>query len=76
MIRLFEPGQKVLLLITRLRLFPSNLNAKSSGPFQVVCMTNNVVVVLLNEAKQYTFILNRQRMKHYFRQEVDNEEES
>jgi len=74
--RLFEPGKKVLLLNSRLRLFPSKLKSKWSEPFEVVRMTDHGAVELGNEGKQSIFIMNGQRVKHYFGQEVDREEES
>jgi len=74
--RIFEPGQKVLLFNSRLRLFPGKLKSKWSGPFEVVRMTDHGAVELWNEGRQSTFIVNGQRVKHYFGQEVVREEES
>lgn len=73
--RVFEPGQKVLLFNSRLKLFPGKLRSKWSGPFEVVRMTTQGVVELWNEKKTATFIVNGQRVKHYFGENVDRQEE-
>ncbi|XP_049382669.1 uncharacterized protein LOC125846995 [Solanum stenotomum] len=53
--QLFEPGQKVLLFNSRLRLFPVKLKPKWSGPFEVVRMTDHEAVELWNEGNQSTY---------------------
>ena len=73
--RTFNPGQKVLLFNSRLRLFLGKLKSKWSGPFEVVKMTPHGAVELWTTPKDSTFLVNGQRLKHYFgegeNQEVD-----
>ncbi|KAK4713535.1 hypothetical protein R3W88_019442 [Solanum pinnatisectum] len=61
----FTPREKVLLFSSRLRLFPKKLKAKWSGPFEVVRMTQHGAVELKGETGP-TFLVNGQRVKHYF----------
>ncbi|XP_049410560.1 uncharacterized protein LOC125873737 [Solanum stenotomum] len=69
----FEPGQLVLLFNSRLKLFPRKLRSKWSGPFEVVRMTQHGSVELKNKDKSSTFLVNRQRVKHYFENDMDRE---
>jgi len=62
----FEPGQLVLLFNSRLKLFLGKLRVKWSGPFEVVRMTQHGAVELRNKDKSSTFLVNGQRVKHYF----------
>ena len=73
--RSFEPGQKVLLFNSRHKLFPRKLRSKWSGPFEVVRMKPHGVVELWIEKKMSTFLVNGQRVKHYYGEDVDREEE-
>jgi len=63
--RTFTPGENVLLFNSRLRLFPGKLRSKWSGPFEVVRMTQHGAVELKGETGP-TFLVNGQRVKHYF----------
>ncbi|XP_015162184.1 uncharacterized protein [Solanum tuberosum] len=74
--RTFEPSQLVLLFNSRLKLFPWKLQSKWSGPFEVVRMTQHGVVELRNKDKSSTFLVNGQRVKHYFDKDVDHELEA
>ncbi|XP_055806901.1 uncharacterized protein LOC129875639 [Solanum dulcamara] len=74
--RNFEPGQKVFLFNSRLKLFLGKLWSKWSGPFEAICMTPHGVVELWNPMKTSTFLVNRQRVKHYFGDDVDRDEEA
>lgn len=74
--RVFEPGQSVLLFNSRLKLFPGKLRSKWSGPFEVVRMTPHGAVELLREDKTSTFLVNGQRVKHYWGDPVDREKTS
>ncbi|XP_055824351.1 uncharacterized protein LOC129892834 [Solanum dulcamara] len=74
--RIFEPGQKVLLFNSRLKLFPRKLQSKWSGPFEVVQVTSNEAVELWNTTKTSTFLVNGQKVKHYFGKDVNHEEET
>ncbi|KAK4727006.1 hypothetical protein R3W88_031923 [Solanum pinnatisectum] len=69
----FEPGQLVLLFNSRLKLFPGKLRSKWSNPFEVVRIIQHGVVELRNKDKSSTFLVNGQRVKHYFRNDVDRE---
>ncbi|KAK4737465.1 hypothetical protein R3W88_001162 [Solanum pinnatisectum] len=72
----FEPGQLVLLFNSRLKLFHKNLWSKWSEPFEVLTMTRHSVVELRNKDKSSTFLVNGQRVKHYFGNNVDHEHEA
>ncbi|XP_049378131.1 uncharacterized protein LOC125842892 [Solanum stenotomum] len=74
--RTFEPGQLVLLFNSRLKLFPGKLRSKWSDPFEVVRMTQHGAVELRNKDKISTFLVNGQRVKHYFGNDVDRELEA
>ncbi|KAK4713205.1 hypothetical protein R3W88_019112 [Solanum pinnatisectum] len=76
MSRTFEPGQLVLLFNSRLKLFPEKLRSKWSGPFEFVRITQHGAVKLRNKDKSSTFFVNGQRVKHYFRNDVDRELEA
>ncbi|XP_049410571.1 uncharacterized protein LOC125873750 [Solanum stenotomum] len=63
--RTFTPGEKVLLFNSRLRLLLGKLRSKWSGSFEVVRMTQHGAVELRGEI-DLTFLVNGQRVKHYF----------
>ncbi|XP_015169056.1 uncharacterized protein [Solanum tuberosum] len=71
--RTFEPGQLVFLFNSKLKLFPRKLRSKWSDPFEVVRMTQHGAVGLKNKDKSFTFLVNGQRVKHYFGNDVDCE---
>jgi len=71
----FEPGQLVLLFNSGLKLFLGKHRSKWSGPFEVVRMTKHGSVKLRNKEKISTFLVNGQRVKHYFGNVVDREPE-
>lgn len=64
----FKVGQKVLLYNSRLRLFPGKLKSRWSGPYMVTKVFPYGAVEILNDSKG-TFVVNGQRLKHYFGQE-------
>ncbi|KAH0669895.1 hypothetical protein KY285_024033 [Solanum tuberosum] len=70
----FNSGDKVLLFNSRLRLFPKKLRSKWSGPFEVVRMTQHGVVELKRKTG-LTFLVNGQRVKHYFGEDLDLDQE-
>ncbi|KAK4724269.1 hypothetical protein R3W88_027048 [Solanum pinnatisectum] len=72
----FEPGQLVLLYNSRLKFFPGKLQSKWSGPSEMVRMTYHGAVELRNKDKSSTFLVNGQRVKHYFGNDVDRELEA
>ena len=55
--RTFNSGEKVLLLNSRLMLFPRIQRFKRSGPFKVVRMTQHGAVKLKGETG-FTFLVN------------------
>ena len=62
--REFSAGDLVLLFNSRLRLFPSKLKSRWSGPFRVRTVFPFGAVELENKEGQ-TFKVNGQRLKHY-----------
>ncbi|XP_055824421.1 uncharacterized protein LOC129892936 [Solanum dulcamara] len=72
----FEPGQKVLFFNSRLKLFPGKLRSKWSGPFEVVRTMSHGAVELWNTMKTSTFLVNGQRVKNYFGEDINWEEEA
>jgi len=67
----FELGQLVLLFNSRLRLFPGKLKSKWSGPFQVKQVKPYGVVELEDPVSKRSWVVNGQRLKHYFGGEVE-----
>ncbi|XP_060182175.1 uncharacterized protein LOC132611824 [Lycium barbarum] len=72
----FEPGQLVLLYNSRLKIFGGKLKSKWSGPFEVVRVIayGAVEQKLLNAER--TFLVNGQRVKHYFGEVINPEKTS
>jgi len=66
----FEPGQKVLLFNSRLRLFPGKLKSRWSGPYFITRVFPHGAVELRN-AKNELFKVNGQRLKHYIDGEIN-----
>ncbi|XP_019250860.1 PREDICTED: uncharacterized protein LOC109229760 [Nicotiana attenuata] len=64
--REFEPGQEVLLFNSRLKLFPGKLKSRWSGPFVVVSVKPHGAVELRDMSSNGTFLVNGQRIKHYW----------
>ncbi|XP_070022067.1 uncharacterized protein [Nicotiana sylvestris] len=64
--REFEPGQEVLLFNSRLKLFPGKLKSRWAGPFLVVSVTPHGTVELRDINSSGTFLVNGQRIKHYW----------
>ncbi|XP_047256150.1 uncharacterized protein LOC124888909 [Capsicum annuum] len=62
----FELGQFVLLFNSRLKLFPGKLWSKWAGPFEVVGMMPYGAVELWNKQKTGKFLVDGQRVKHYW----------
>ncbi|XP_016648284.1 PREDICTED: uncharacterized protein LOC103326768 [Prunus mume] len=61
----FQPGQKVLLLSSRLKLFPGKLKSRWTGPYLVTQVFSHGAIVLTNEAKGNAFKVNGHRLKPY-----------
>ncbi|XP_019230800.1 PREDICTED: uncharacterized protein LOC109211689 [Nicotiana attenuata] len=64
--REFKSGQEVLLFNSRLKLFPGKLKSRWSGPFVVVSVKPHGAVELRDMSSTGTFLLNGQRIKHYW----------
>ena len=64
--RTFEPGQKVLLFNSRLKIFPGKLRSRWTGPYTITKVSPHGYVELLDEASKQTFTANGHRVKHYF----------
>ncbi|XP_015159676.1 uncharacterized protein [Solanum tuberosum] len=58
-----------------LKLFLEKLWSKWSGPFEVVRMTQHGSVELRHKDKSSTFLVNGKRVKHYFGNDIDREQE-
>ncbi|XP_059281152.1 uncharacterized protein LOC132034816 [Lycium ferocissimum] len=61
----FQPGDSVLLFNSRLKLFPSKLKSKWSGPFTLVSISPNGSMELKSDNRTRTFMVNGHRVKHY-----------
>ncbi|CAJ2633218.1 unnamed protein product [Trifolium pratense] len=61
----FKEGELVLLFNSRLRLFPGKLRSRWSGPFKITRVFKNGAVEVKNGSNE-TFIVNGQRLKHYY----------
>ncbi|XP_030478316.1 uncharacterized protein LOC115695390 [Cannabis sativa] len=66
----FQPGQEVLLFNSRLKLFPSKLKSRWSGPFIVVKVFPYGAVELKGESPE-TFKVKGQRLKLYLGGQFD-----
>ena len=67
-------GELVLLYNSRLKLFPGKLKSRWSGPYTIVAVTPfRVVTLKINFGDE--FKMNGQRLKHYLRGRL-NEEQS
>ncbi|XP_015960555.1 uncharacterized protein LOC107484509 [Arachis duranensis] len=64
--RTFEPGQRVLLFNSRLKIFPGKLRSRWTGPYTIIKVSPHGYVELLDEASKQTFTANGHRVKHYF----------
>ncbi|XP_062118345.1 uncharacterized protein LOC133831960 [Humulus lupulus] len=66
----FQPGDKVLLYNSRLKLFPGKLKSRWSGPFTMVTILSYGAVQVHSE-KTRNFKVNYQQLKHYIDGQVD-----
>ncbi|XP_062103296.1 uncharacterized protein LOC133814340 [Humulus lupulus] len=66
----FQPGDKVLLFNSRLKLFPGKLKSRWSGPYTVVFSLPYGAVKVHSE-KTGDFKVNGQRLKHYLEGPVE-----
>ncbi|XP_012853113.1 PREDICTED: uncharacterized protein LOC105972683 [Erythranthe guttata] len=64
--REFHKGQLVLLSNARLKSFPGKLKSRWSGPFTILEVFPHGAVELLDFETIKSFIVNGQRLKHYW----------
>ncbi|XP_020417994.1 uncharacterized protein LOC109948704 [Prunus persica] len=72
----FQPGQKVLLFSSRLKLFPRKLKSRWTGPYLVTQVFPHGAVQITNEDKGNTFKVNGHRLKPYVETPFDIAAES
>ncbi|XP_057719503.1 uncharacterized protein LOC130933920 [Arachis stenosperma] len=72
-IRVFEPGQRVLLYNSRLKFFPGKLKSRWLGPFVVTRVSPYGPVEIQEENSDRKFTVNGQRLKHYLGGEIDHQ---
>ncbi|KAI5335302.1 hypothetical protein L3X38_025435 [Prunus dulcis] len=72
----FQPGQKVLLFNSRLKLFPRKLKSCWTRPYLVTKVFPHGAVQITNEAKGNTFKVNGHRLKPYVETPSDTSTES
>ncbi|CAL9020820.1 unnamed protein product [Prunus brigantina] len=72
----FQPGQKVLLFNSRLKLFPGKLKSRWTGPYLVTQVFPHGAVQITNEAEGNTFKVNGHRLKPYVETPFDTATES
>lgn len=65
-------GKQVLLLNSRLKLFPGKLKSRWFGPFKLMKVYPHGVVYLLNERTREEFKVNGQRVKAYYSESLHN----
>ncbi|XP_057733853.1 uncharacterized protein LOC130949033 [Arachis stenosperma] len=70
-IRVFEPGQRVLLYNSILKFFPGKLKSRWSGPFVVTRASPYGHVEIQEVNSDRKFIVNGQRLKHYLGGKID-----
>jgi len=59
----FEPGQKVWLFNSRLKLFPGKLRSRWDGPYRVIHVAPHGAVEICNLRDGHSFKVNGQRLK-------------
>ncbi|XP_057740208.1 uncharacterized protein LOC130957362 [Arachis stenosperma] len=67
--RVFEPGQKVLLFNSRLKLFPRKLKSWWIGSFVITKVSPYGYIELQGKETRFTVI--GQRVKHYFEGDIE-----
>ncbi|XP_060189047.1 uncharacterized protein LOC132617991 [Lycium barbarum] len=72
----FVPRQLALLYNSRLKIFGGKLKSKWSGPFEVVRVTTHGAIKLKLLNAERTFLVNEQRVKHYFGEVINPEKTS
>ncbi|XP_070675770.1 uncharacterized protein [Malus domestica] len=67
----FQPGQKVLLFNSRLKLFPGKLKSRWNGPYRVVHIHLHGAVDIQNMQTGFVFKVNGHRLKLYMESPYD-----
>lgn len=60
------PRKKVLLFNSRLKLFPRKLKSRWTSPYTINQVTQHATIELIRKGGQL-FLVNGQRINHYFR---------
>ncbi|XP_022154587.1 uncharacterized protein LOC111021814 [Momordica charantia] len=68
--RTFEPGQRVLLFNSRLKLFLGKLKSRWSSSFTVMLVYPQGVIIVRGDNSEREFTVNGQRLKHYWGEEM------
>ncbi|XP_073120421.1 uncharacterized protein [Henckelia pumila] len=69
--REFKEGEAVLLFNSRLRLFPGKLKSRWSWPYKITRVYPSGAIEI-KDARNESFIVNAQRLKHYVGGDVDS----
>ncbi|XP_070667594.1 uncharacterized protein [Malus domestica] len=72
----FQPGQKVMLFSSRLKLFLGKLQSRWTGPYLVTKVFSHGAVEITNEAQGNAFKVNGHRLKPYVESPFDTAYES
>ncbi|XP_050133072.1 uncharacterized protein LOC126609111 [Malus sylvestris] len=72
----FQPGKKVLLFSSRLKLFPGKLKSRWIGTYLVSKVFSHGAVEITNEDQGNTFKVNGHRLKPYVESPFDTADES
>ena len=59
----FEPGQKVWLFNSRLKLFPGKLRSRWEGPYKIIQVSPHGAIEIVNPRDGQTLKVNGQRLK-------------
>lgn len=74
-VKVFEPGQLVLLYQSRFKLISGKLNTKGVGPFEVQASFPNGAVEVMSLTSKKVFKVNGQRLKIYYGQQIERPDE-
>ncbi|KAI5313077.1 hypothetical protein L3X38_042251 [Prunus dulcis] len=72
----FQPGQKVMLFSSRLKLFLGKSNSRWTRPYLVTQVFPHRTVEITNEAKENAFKVSSHRLKPYMETPFDTANES
>ncbi|XP_059638563.1 uncharacterized protein LOC132280824 [Cornus florida] len=72
-IKYFEPGNKVWLFNSKLKLFPGKLRSRWDSPYQVQTVTPHGAITIFDPKKGKTLQVNGQRLKLYIEDSMPTE---